>query len=63
MNIRQPVVTAAVAIRQSGVIQAHQVQDRGMEIVDVDSILCDTNAVFVRFSIGTATLDSSPRQP
>ena len=34
-HICQPIVAAAVAISQALVIEAHQVQDRGMEVMDV----------------------------
>ena len=33
------VVAAGVAVRQLRVVQAHQVQDRGVEVVDVDRLL------------------------
>ena len=35
-HIRQPVVAAGVPIGQAFVIEPHQVQDRGMEVMDVD---------------------------
>ena len=40
-HIRQPIVPPRVAVRQLRVVQPHQVQDRGVEVVDVERLLDD----------------------
>ena len=38
-NVGQAEVAAAVAVGQSFVVDAHEVEDRGVEVVDVDLVL------------------------
>ncbi len=51
VHVGQPIVAAAVAICQTLVIQPHQVQDRGVEIVYVYRIVATPHAVFVRLAV------------
>ena len=39
VNVGQAVVAAAVAVGQLLVVEAHQVQDRRVQVVDVDLVL------------------------
>lgn len=41
MHIRQPIIATGVAISESSVIDAEQVQNGRMEVVHVNFILCD----------------------
>ena len=47
MHVGQAVVAAGVTIGESFVIEAHQVQDCGVEVVNVDRIFADVDAVLV----------------
>lgn len=38
LHIGQPIIAAAITVGQPFVIESHQVQDGGVQIVDVDSI-------------------------
>lgn len=38
MHVGQPVITARVSVCQLGMVEAQQMQDRGVEVVNVDSI-------------------------
>ena len=62
-DIGQTVVSTGMAIREAFVIEAHQMQDCGMEIVNVDDVFCNVDAVAVRFSVRHARLHASPGQP
>ena len=39
VDVGQPEVSTGVSIGELFMVQAHEVQDRGVEIVDVDSVL------------------------
>src|SRR5439155_26702496 len=62
-NIRQPHVAARKAEREFRVVQAQQVQHRGMQVMDVDFVLDGFVAVFVSGAIKGATLDAAACQP
>ena len=47
VDVGEAVVAAAVAVGQSLVIEAHQVQDRRVQVVDVDLVLHGVPAEFV----------------
>ena len=46
-HVGEAEVAAGVAEGQPGVVQAHEVKDRGVEVVDVDRVLGDVDAVLV----------------
>ena len=60
MDIGQPEVAALEAVRESRVIDAEAVQERGVEIVDVDRIAGDVEAVVVCFAVGDTRTNASP---
>ena len=62
-DVRQAKVATAVSIRELFVIEAEEMQDGGMEVVDVDLIFSDLIAVFVCRAIGHASADSGASQP
>ena len=63
MHISQPKVSALEAVCQSRVIDAEAVQERGVEVVDVNRIAGDVEAVVVCFSIGDAGTNPSSGEP
>ena len=56
VDVGEPEVAARVAVGQAGVVQAHQVQDGGVEVVDVHGVLGGAVAVLV----GDAVAESRP---
>ena len=40
-------------------VEAHQVEDGGLEVVDVDLVLGDVEAEVVGFAVGDAGLDAA----
>ena len=56
MHVRQPEVTALKAIGQLRVIEPEQVQDGGMQVVDMNLILAGVKAKIVRFAEGQHSL-------
>lgn len=61
MHIGQTVIAAGVAIGEVFVVESHQVQDRGVEVVNVDGVLADVDAVLIRFAVGDAGLHACAR--
>ena len=59
MDVGQAEVAARVAVGEPGVVQPHQVQDRGVQVVDVDGVFGDLVAVFVGAAVAEAALDSA----
>ena len=43
MHVGKPVVTSGVTIGELLVIEAHEVKDRGMEIVDMDAVVSENS--------------------
>ncbi len=43
VHVGQPVVTSGVTIGELLVIEAHEVKDRGMEIVDMDAVVSENS--------------------
>ena len=62
-DIRQPVVAAFVAVDQLLVIDAEAVEQRGVEIVDVDGVAGDVVAEVVGFAVDVAALECRRRPP
>ena len=51
MHVRQPKIAALVAICQLRVIEAHQLQDRRLKVVDVDRLFGGIEAHLVRCAV------------
>ena len=62
VNVGEAKVPAPVMVRETGMVQPHEVQYRGMQVVDVNTILRHFNPMFVAFPIDKAGLDPSSRQ-
>ena len=62
MHVGQPKIAAGVAVRQLGVVDAHQVQNRGVVIVYVARVADDIHAVLIGLPISHAALDAGARQ-
>ena len=58
VHIRQAEVAAGVAVGQSFVVEAEQVQDGCLQIVKVNAVLGGVVAVVVRATVGGSRLDS-----
>ena len=63
IHVRQPEIAAGVAVGQPGVIQAQQVQDRRVQVVDVDLVFDRVIAVVVGLAVGEARLDAAAGHP
>ena len=63
MNVGQPHVAAAVEVRQEPMVEAQQVQDGGVQIVDVHLVLDGRVAEVVGRPVGLAPLDAAARHP
>lgn len=63
MHVRQAEVTAGVAECKSFVVEAQQMQDRGMQVVHVNSLFDRIPAEFVSGSVNIAALDAAAGQP
>ena len=58
-HIRQPEVAAAVAVRELRVVQTHQVQDGGMQVVIVHRLLDGLETEVVGGALYEAALDAA----
>ena len=63
MHVGQAVVAAGVAVGEAFVVEAHQVQDRRVEIMHVDRVVADVDAVVVGFTVNGAGLHTRAREP
>ena len=63
VHIGQPIVAALEAEGKSFVIEAQQVQDRGLQIVDVDFVFHDAEAQFVGLAVMQAGLHAAAGHP
>ena len=63
VDIGEPVVAALVAIGQLLVIDAQLVQDGSLQVVDMDGILGDIDAVIVGLAVAHTATDSSASHP
>lgn len=63
VHVREPVVAAAVAIRQLRVIEPKLVQDGGVEIVHVDFVLGDGRTDLVGRAVGEAAFHARAGEP
>ena len=63
VDVSQSKVAAAVAIGQTFVVKPHQVQDCGVEVVNVDSVFNSVKTELIRRPIGEPTSDAASGQP
>ncbi len=63
MHVGQPALDAVVIERQPRVVDAQQVQDRGVEVVDIDRLLGHLPADVVGRSVSDAVLEAGSGQP
>ena len=63
MNVGQAEVAAGVAVGELLVVEAEQVQDRGVQVVDVDRVLDGLEAELVGRAVDVAALDAAAGQP
>jgi hypothetical protein len=56
-------IPAGVAVGQPSVIKAEQVQNRGVQVVDVDLLLDRPKAEFIGGAMHVPALDAAARQP
>ena len=54
VHVSQPEVAAAVAVGEAFVVQAHQVQNRGVQVMDVDALLDGAVAELVGGAVDVA---------
>ena len=62
-DVGKPEIAAAIAIGQLSVIDAHQVQDGGVDVVDVDRLLDRLEAEFVGGAVDRAAFHRAAGQP
>ena len=62
-DIRQPEITARVTESQCLMIESEQVQNGGVEVVDVNGILGDFASVVVSRTVDEARFHTSASQP
>src|SRR5205814_5596607 len=58
-----PVIAPAVAVRQLLVVDAHEMEDGGVQVMDVDLVLDGVPAELVGGAVNDAALDAAARQP
>ena len=63
MHVGQPHVAAAEAERDALVVEAQQVQHRGVQVVDLELVLDDLVAVLVGLAVDRAAFDAAAGQP
>ena len=63
VQVRQPEIPARVAVGQLRVIEAEEVEDRGVEVVDVDGVLFGSEPELVRRSVDCPAFYASAGQP
>ena len=63
VHVGQPVVPALVLERQLGVVDPQAMQDRGVQVMDVDGVASDVVAEVVGRAVSDAGLDAAAAQP
>jgi hypothetical protein len=63
VHVRQPEVTSLEPESQPLVVKSQQVQDRGLQVVDVNRVFADGKTEFVGLSLGDDGLDSTTCHP
>src|SRR6185312_17479357 len=62
-HIREPIIPALVLVGQPLVVDAEEMEDRGVEVVDVDAVGGDAVAERVGGAVGDARLDPTAGRP
>src|SRR5687768_3384233 len=62
-DVGEPKVAALEAVGEFGVVEAEEVQEGGVEVVDVDGVFDDVPADLVRFSDDLAAFDAAAGHP
>ena len=60
-NVRQPEIAAAVAIGQLRMIEAHQMKNGGMQVVNVNGFLHCLEAEIIGRAVNVSALDAAAR--
>src|SRR5262245_36622767 len=63
VDVGEPVVAAGVAVGEALVIDAHQMKDGGVQVVNVDLVANGVPAKLVCGAVGDAALDAAAGQP
>src|SRR5215510_13544803 len=63
VHVSQPKVAAAIEVREPRVVDSQQMQDRGVQIVDVHPVFDRIVANLVRAAISDATLHTAACHP
>jgi len=63
MHVGQSKIPPAVAVRQLRVINSHQMQDGGVQIVDMNFVLDRVPAEFIRRAVNDSTLNAAAGHP
>src|SRR5262249_30076713 len=63
MDVSEPEVAARVTVGEGFVVEAEEVEDRGVQVVDVDGVLDGLEAEFVGGAMDMAPLDAAAGQP
>ena len=62
VNIGQAEVSAAIAIRETFMVEAKKMKSRGMQIMNVRAFLDRSEPEVVRGTVGHAALDAAARE-
>lgn len=62
-DVGQPVIASVVAVGEFFVIEAHEVENGGVEVVHVDFTAGDADAVFVGGTVDEAGFDAAAGEP
>src|SRR5262245_53066377 len=63
VDVGQTIVAAGMAEREPFVIQAEQMEDRGVEVMHVDPVFGNGNAILVRRPVDDPAFHSAAGQP
>src|SRR6476660_2812468 len=63
VDVGEAEIAARIAIGETLVVKTHELQDGGVQVVDVHRILGGTEAEFVGRSVGLATFDAAAGEP
>lgn len=63
MDVRQSITSALKPVRQSFVVNAQQVHNRGVQVVDVQPIGCDVVTELIRGAVNGSCLDAAASHP
>ena len=63
MHVGQTEVSSGVAIRETFVVKAQQMQDRCVQVVNVHSVLNGLETEFVRGAVHHSAADAAARHP